>query len=171
MIEVQLRVGKGLLSNGCPCHAEIQGGPSRHTCPPAGFELFPFTSLPSSYEDRFLLQPKHKATLSGGEGTVTTRCISVGKCEVLAPSPGSSTTSCLCRCCSHPWLADHPAAPGLGTHGAASSQGKASSAERRGDDPQALLKWQTKRHLISTRRAITYTRSQLLFLLLLIPLL
>lgn len=102
---------------------------------------------------------------------VTTRCISVGKREALTPSPGSSTTSCLRRCCSHPWPADHPAAPGSGTHGAASPRGKASSAERRGDDPQALLKRQTKRHLISARRAITYARSQLLFLLSLIPLL
>lgn len=52
---------------------------------PAGSELFP-----ASYEDRFLLRWKRKATLSGGEGTVTNRCISTaGECEELAPSPGS----------------------------------------------------------------------------------
>lgn len=63
---------------------------------PEGFELFPFPSLLSSYEDRFLLRLKHTATLSGGEGTVTNRCISTaGKREVLAPSPGSDKCNVL----------------------------------------------------------------------------
>jgi len=69
VMEVQLPVGKGHLSNGCCCHAEIQGGLSCHTCLLQALSCVPFPL--SSYEDRFLPQLKHKATLSGGAGTVT----------------------------------------------------------------------------------------------------
>lgn len=48
VMEVQLPLGKGRR-----CQAEIQGGLSHHTRPPAGFELFLFASPLSSYEDRF----------------------------------------------------------------------------------------------------------------------
>lgn len=147
-MEVQLPVSKAHLSNGCHCHAEIQGGLSRHTCLLQALNCFPSPLFSQATKNRFLLRLKHKATLSGGEGTVTNRCISTaGEREVLAPSPGSDKRNVLPSLLLLPSLAGRPPRkPQARVHAVWHHPwGKASSAEQQGDDRQALLKQQAGR--------------------------